>query len=100
MSQAFQDVKDDMVEVVFKFIDRMNDVCEQDTAAHIIKQYTEAMQPLIDEYIELKFAPHLQHQRMQQILEFRTPEEIQAVEARRKARLRTALPSNLLGDVS
>jgi hypothetical protein len=91
MSQAFQDVKDDMVEVVFTFIDRMNDVCDQDTAEHIVKQYTEAMMPLIEEYIELKFAPHIQHKRLQQILELRTPEEIEAADARRKSGLRTTL---------
>lgn len=86
MSQAFEDAKEDIVDCVFKFIDRMNDVCEQDTADRIVEEYIAKMNPLIEEYLDLKFAPN--HQRQQLWLEFRSPEEIAADEAKKAARRR------------
>ena len=34
--------------VVWKFIDRMNDVCEQDTADRIVSEFVAAVMPAID----------------------------------------------------
>jgi hypothetical protein len=34
--------------VVWRFIDRMNDICEQDTADEILSEFVVAVQPLID----------------------------------------------------
>lgn len=84
MSEAFQDSKEAIVDCVFRFIDRMNDVCEQDPAARILQEFTKAVDPLIDEYLELKFAPHIQHARLQRCFEFRTPEQIEADEKLRE----------------
>lgn len=84
MSEAFQDSKEAIVDCVFRFIDRMNDVCEQDPADRILQEFTKAMDPLIDEYLELKFATHIQHARLQQRFEFRTPEQIEADEKLRE----------------
>jgi hypothetical protein len=78
MSEAFQDSKEAIVDCVFRFIDRMNDVCEQDPADRILQEFTKSMDPLIGEYLELKFAP--QHVRLQQSFEFRTPDQIEADE--------------------
>lgn len=73
---------------MFAFIDRMNDVCDSDNADCIVSEYIAKMNPLIEEYLELKFAPYMQHQRLQMHLEFRSPEEIAADEAKREARRR------------
>ena len=90
MSEAFQDSKDAIIDCVFKYIDRMNDVDDVDTADRILGEFTKAMDPLIDEYIELKFAPN--HTRHQLHLEFRSPEEIEAFEREKKKRLRILRP--------
>lgn len=78
-SEAFEDAKDDIVAGVFKFIDRMNDVCDSDTADRILNEFTQSINPLIEEYLELKFAPNHKEQLW---LEFRSPEEIAAREAK------------------
>lgn len=78
MSEAFQDSKEAIVDCVFRFIDRMNDVCEQDPADRILQEFTKSMDPLIGEYLELKFA--MQHARLQQSFEFRSPDQIEADE--------------------
>lgn len=88
MSEAFQDSKDAIVDCVFKFIDRMNDVCEEDTADRIVSEYIDKMNPLIDEYLDLKFAPN--HGRHQLWLEFRSPEELEEDEVKREARRRSS----------
>lgn len=88
MSEAFQDAKDAIIDGVFKFIDRMNDLCDTGNAERVVSEFTKHMDPLIEEYLELKFAPAMQHQRLQLCLEFRTPEEIEAAEQTRKSRLR------------
>lgn len=79
-SEVFEDAKEDIVECVFKFIDRMNDVCDSDTADRILNEFTQSINPLIEEYLELKFAPN--HKEQQLWLEFRSPEEIAAREAK------------------
>ena len=73
MSQAFQDCKDDIVDGLFKYIDRMNDYCSVDPADRILDQFTRAMHPLIDEYLQLLYASNHPGQLA---LEFRSPEEI------------------------
>jgi len=86
-SQAFQDSKEAIIDCVFAFIDRMNDVCDSDNADRIVSEYIAKMNPLIEEYLDLKFAPN--HERQQLWLEFRTPEQIAADEAKHKSRLRS-----------
>lgn len=86
MSQAFEDAKEDIIDCVFKFIDRMNDVCEQDTADRIVNEYIEKMNPLIWEYLEIKQSRETWLR--QTSLEFRSPEEIAAWEAERAKRIR------------
>ncbi len=88
-SEEFLDAKEAIVDCVFKFIDRMNDVCDQDPADRIVQQFTEKMNPLIEEYIECKFAPHKQHRKFQIPFEFRTSEEIAKAEEERKCMLRS-----------
>lgn len=56
------------------------------------------MDPLIEEYLELKFAPAIQHQRLQLCLEFMTPEEIEAAERQRKSRLRSVTSLRIVTD--
>jgi len=87
MSEALQDAKDAIIDGVFKFIDRMNDLCDADNAERVVSEFAKHMDPLIEEYLELEFSPAMQ--RLQLCFEFRTPEEIQAAEQRCKSRLRS-----------
>jgi len=40
MSEAFQDAKDAIIDGVFKFIDRMNDLCDTDNAERVVSEST------------------------------------------------------------
>lgn len=40
-SQAFQDSKEAIIDCVFAFIDRMNDVCDSDNADCIVSEYSQ-----------------------------------------------------------
>jgi len=42
-------------ELVMSHIDRMNDVCESDTAERIIQDFTEKFDPIFDTYMSKKF---------------------------------------------
>ncbi len=86
-SPAFQDSKEAIISCVFSFIDRMNDVCDVDTADRIVSEFTTKMNPLIEEYLELKFAPN--HARHQLWLEFRSQAEVAENKARRKEMVRS-----------
>lgn len=45
-----------MTELVMRHIDRMNDVCEQDSAEAIIKSFTSQFDPIFDVYMDEKFS--------------------------------------------
>jgi dephospho-CoA kinase len=87
-SENVKDNKDAIVDGVFKFIDRMNDVCELDTADRIVHEFIQHMNPLIQEYLELRYGSD--YQRQQLWLEFRSLEEIAEQDQKRRARLRSA----------
>jgi hypothetical protein len=44
-----------MVECLYRFIDRMNDVCPEDTADRIVGEFTAAVMPLFDEHLDALF---------------------------------------------
>lgn len=47
-----------IVECLYQFIDRMNDVCPSDTADQILEQFTQRVQPLLDaHYVVLRQPP-------------------------------------------
>lgn len=50
--QAFQRA---VADLVFKHVDRMNDVCPEDSAERILDSFTSQLQPLIDTYFAAKF---------------------------------------------
>jgi hypothetical protein len=45
----------EIVECLYRFIDRMNDVCEEDPADRIVEQFTTAVMPLFDAHIDALF---------------------------------------------
>ena len=57
---ALDDVMQRIVDGVFKYIDRMGDICEQDPAEKIVNEYVVHMTPLIDEYLQLAYGLHPQ----------------------------------------
>jgi len=44
-----------MIDLVMSHIDRMNDICEQDTAEQIIESFITKFQPVFDEYLREKW---------------------------------------------
>ena len=90
MSQELDDAKDAMIDGLFRFIDRMNDYCEQDPAERILDQFTAHMAPLFDEYFHVR---HGHPSQVQLPLEFRSPEQI---EADRQSRLQRRRPRFVL----
>lgn len=44
-----------VTDLVMRHIDRMNDVCEEDLAVHILKSFTTQMDPIFDAYMDDKF---------------------------------------------
>lgn len=45
----------DITKLVMRHIDRMNDICEQDTAENIIKSFTQKFEAIFDPYMAVKF---------------------------------------------
>lgn len=45
----------DITNLVMRHVDRMNDVCDEDTAQDIIKSFTGKFNPLFDAYMAAKF---------------------------------------------
>lgn len=41
--------------LVMRHVDRMGDICEQDTAEQIIESFLKGFQPIFDEYLYAKF---------------------------------------------
>ncbi|MEW8120058.1 MAG: hypothetical protein AB2792_23100 [Candidatus Thiodiazotropha sp.] len=46
------DARDEIVEILFKYIDRMNDLCDEDPADQILEEFTEAVDPAIQRYLD------------------------------------------------
>lgn len=45
---AMAEMDEDIINTVYKYIDRMNDICEQDTAEQVLADFLAEMNPIID----------------------------------------------------